>query len=335
MTLSGLILFLLAASAAAALSVPRYDAVVARDGSGTVRTVQAALDLAPSKGTEPFIIFVKKGVYNEKLFVTKSNVALVGEHPDSTVIVFAELRRDWNASMKGNDWGTAVVNIDSSVTDLTMMRMTVYNNYGAFSGVRDHQFAVWGKGTRIILQECRIVSDGGDALSLWNERNGMYYHAECRFEGWVDFVCPRGWCYITRSRFFGHNRTASLWHDGSADPDQKFVIVDSRFDGVPGFPLGRHHRDGQFIFVNAHFSSAMADSAIAYPSYSPNARPWTWGRRHYFHDCHRDGGDFAWFADNFDRYPGGLAPAAVTPQWTFGGRWDPERTLRIINERIR
>ena len=55
--------------------------------------------------------------------------------------------------------------------------------------------------TRIILDNCKIISDGGDALSLWNTPDGMYYHNNCYFEGWVDYVCPRGYCFIENSQF--------------------------------------------------------------------------------------------------------------------------------------
>lgn len=313
----------------------KYDLIVAKDGSGDIRTVQEAVMMAPQKPANVFIIFVKKGIYNEKLFITKRNLAIVGEDAESTMIVFAELRKLWNASMFGNDWGTAVVNIDSTSADITFMNLTMYNNYGSLSGDHDHQFAIWGKGTRIILYNCRVISDGGDAVSLWNAERGMYYHSQCHFEGWVDYVCPRGWCYITDSKFFGHNLTASLWHDGSSNPDQKFVIVNSRFDGVKGFPLGRHHRDGQFIFMNNTFSSNMADSSIHYPSYSPNARPWKWGRRHFYYNNHRDGGNFPWFQDNFDLYPQEeLTQEKVTARWTFGGAWDPESVIAELKKRI-
>lgn len=313
----------------------RYDLVVAKDGSGDVKKIQEALERVPVNRSELFIIFVKNGIYNEKLFITKSNIAIIGEHADSTKIVFAELRKHWNATMFGNDWGSAVINIDSNSADITFMNLTAYNNYGSLSGNHDHQFTIWGKGTKIILYNCNVISDGGDALSLWNAEKGMYYHAKCSFEGWVDYVCPRGWCFITDSRFYGHNRTASLWHDGSSNQDQKFVIVNSYFDGVEQFPLGRHHRDGQFFFINNTFSVNLADSAIHYPSYSPNAQPWKWGRRHYYANNRREGGNYPWFSDNLHTYPGGrLNASMITAAWTFGGAWDPEKTITDLLKRI-
>ncbi len=305
----------------------KADIVVAKDGSGNFRTIQAALDSVPANNTRNIIILIKKGTYNEKLFVTKSNVALVGEDRDSTRIVFAELRENWRKAHNGSDWGSAVVNIDSTATNLTVANLTVYNNYGSLHGSVEHQYAIWGTGTRIIIINSNIIGDGGDTLSLWNRPNGMYYHANCYFEGWVDFVCPRGWCYITDSKFYGHNLSASIWHDGSSNKDQKFVIRYSTFDGVPGFPLGRHHRDAQFYLLNCIFSRNMADRAIYAPLSSPNLVPWVWGERHYYYNCHHEGGDFDWSKDNLSAAEGSPKAEQVTAAWTFGGRWNPEQDM--------
>jgi len=52
--------------------------------------------------------------------------------------------------------------------------------------------AVWGLGTRITIIRCTIISDGGDALSLWNKPRWNVLSRGLLVEGWVDFVCPRG-----------------------------------------------------------------------------------------------------------------------------------------------
>jgi hypothetical protein len=157
----------------------------------------------------------------------------------------------------------------------------------------------------------------------------MYYHSNCYFEGWVDFVCPRGWCYITDSQFYGHNKSASIWHDGSSDKSQKFVIRNSTFDGRPDFPLGRHHRDAQFFLLDCRFSKNMADKPI-YAPVSPNLVPWQWGDRQYYYQCERDGGNYGWFADNLDEAEGQPNPDSITAAWTFQGAWDPESTLPSV-----
>ena len=305
------------------------DIIVAKDGSEKFTSIQSAINSIPKNNTKNVIILIKKGTYNEKIFITNSFISLVGEDRDSTCIVYGELRKNW-VKDHSSDWGSATLNIDSSVTDVIIANLTVRNNYGSLYGDHDHQFAIWGKGTRISILYCNIIGDGGDTVSLWNSNDGMYYHSNCYFEGWVDYVCPRGWCYITDSRFYGHNLTASLWHNGSLNDDQKFVIRYSYLDGVPKFPLGRHHADGQFYFLDCIFSKNLADEQIHYPNYSPNAKPWKWGARHYYFNCHREGGDYDWFQSNLSTAKGAPSEDQITAKWTFAGKWDPGETTPSV-----
>ena len=98
-------------------------------------------------------------------------------------IIYAQLRTQINKTPLDMrwDWGTAVINIDSFVTDITLANLTVHNNYGSLYNDEGHQFAIRGGGTRILILNCNVIADGGDTLSLWNKKNGMYYHANCLF----------------------------------------------------------------------------------------------------------------------------------------------------------
>ena len=326
----GLLFLLLVGPAIAGRAGENADVIVSSRGDGHTISIQRALDSLAALPSRPAVILIRNGLYPEQVFIRRSNITLVGEDRDSTRIVFPVLREEWNRTHGGSDWGAGVVNIDTGITDITLANLTVYNNHGSLYGThRKHQFAVRGAGTRVMILHCAILSDGGDALSLWNRESGMYYHADCSFSGGVDYVCPRGWCYVTDSRFFGYNTpSASIWHDGSSDPKQKFVISHSYFDGVAGFPLGRNHLDGQFFLISCRFSANMADR----PFYRPPSSPaeWKWGDRHYFFDCHREGGDYAWFRDNVRDAQGNPDPSTIDARWTFDGRWDPERTMRPV-----
>ena len=60
---------------------------VAADGSADFKTVQAAVDAAPSSGA---VIRIRPGTYREKLVITKAHIQLRGTDASKTV---AELRR--------------------------------------------------------------------------------------------------------------------------------------------------------------------------------------------------------------------------------------------------
>jgi len=310
---------------------PRENAslIVAQDGSGDFRTIQEAVDAIPADNKDDRTILIRNGVYREKVSIEQSHVSLVGEDREKTRIEFAELRKNWRASHP-DDWGAAVLNIGPQATDITIANLTVRNDYGKTNGEHDHQFAIRSMvdANRIAVLNANVIADGGDTFSLWNHDTGLSYAADSYFEGWVDFVCPRGWAYITNSRFFGHNDAASIWHDGSRDRDQKLVIRNSHFDGVPGAPLGRNHRDAQFYLLDATLSPNVADRPI-YPSPAPDPRQW--GERYYYANAHREGGaDFAWLADNLATAEGAPRADEVTATWTFAGKWDPATIPAVL-----
>jgi len=66
----------------------KANVVVAKDGSGKFKTVAEAVATAPNKGTARYVIYVKKGIYKEKVEISssKTNVMLVGDGMDATII---------------------------------------------------------------------------------------------------------------------------------------------------------------------------------------------------------------------------------------------------------
>ena len=305
--------------------------IVAKDGSGDFKTIQEAINSVQSTNRERTIIFIKNGVYSEKIFIEKSNLAIIGESADSTMIIYAELRKNWRQN-NPNDYGSAVINIKNGITDILFCSLTIHNNYGDLYGDNDHAFAIrGGEGvTRIIIDSCKVISGGGDTVSLWNKDDGMYYHSNSYFEGWVDYVCPRGYCYIENSIFYGHNLTAALWHDGSMNENHKFVLRNCRFDGEKGFPLGRFHWDAQFYFIGCTFSENMADKKIFFAPSTP-PRTLNWGEsRQYFFNCHGESVDYDWHLDNMEEAPGKPDPNTISAVWTFNYKWDPTKELEIF-----
>jgi pectinesterase len=47
------------------------------------------------------------------------------------------------------------------------------------------------------------------------------------------------------------------------------------------------------------------------------------GKRIYFFNCHKDGGDYAWFMDNLNTSAEKINPLKINSQWVFGNHWDP------------
>ena len=295
---------------------------VAQDGSGDFKTITEAVISLPAFNYQRVVISVKNGTYNEKIRIEKDYITLKGESREKTIIRYSQLRSDWDA--KKDSIGPAVINIYGD--DFILEDLTVEN---AQPEIGPHAFAVYGFGTRTIIQNCNLISKGADTVSLWNNKNGMYYHSNCYFEGAVDFVCPRGWCFIKDSKFYEVKKTAAIWHAGGDDINQKFVIKNSSFNGVDGWELGRHHYEAQFFLIDCKFSGSMSSKPIyrvTYPKEPQRDRPFNWGPRYYFSNSSKEGEKFDWLKDNLSTAAGRMNKDKITPVWTFGEKWDPEKT---------
>jgi pectinesterase len=316
---------------------------VSADGKGDFTSIQAALNSLPDSSAKTAVIYIKKGVYKEKLYIEKHNIALVGEDRDKTIITQSIARDEWRC-MHNDDWGVATVNIDGN--DISFQNLTVVNNYGfewtadkvidcptdsvqrkKTIGKSGHQMALRTmNATRFRAINCHFKAFAGDTVSPWNVDNGMFYFKDCIMEGGVDFYCPRGWAYAENCSFITNSGTAAIWHDGSRHEDSKTVLKNCSFKGYDGFRLGRYHRDAQFYLLDCTFAGNMADQAIYRV---PTSNVIKWDHRVYYYNCHKQGGDYAWHADNLATAPGSPAASSINAGWVFKGRWNPEQDIKI------
>lgn len=323
------------------LSIPARMAaqqriVVDGAGLGDFKTIQDAINSLPDSSASSRTIYIKKGTYQEKLFIKKHNLILEGEGRDQTIISYSIARDEWRCDHP-DDWGVATMNVQAN--DISLKNLSVINQFGfTFSvdytvpckadstgkktiTIRSHQMALRTMNcTRLKAVNCHFKAFGGDTVSPWETGNGMWYFKDCIMEGGVDFYCPRGWAWAENCEFITHTGTAAIWHDGSANADSKTVLLNCRFKGFDGFSLGRYHRDAQFYLVNCVFARNMKDQPIYRVATGNNIQ---WGERIYYYNCRREGGqDFAWHSNHL---PAGLDVADISIKWVFGQRWDPEK----------
>jgi pectinesterase len=311
--------------------------VVDINGKGNYKSIQAALNSLTDTAINSRIIYIRNGVYNEKVYIEKHNVALIGEDREKTVVTQSIARDEWRCLHK-DDWGVATINVDAN--DITFKNLTVINSFGfdfkspvtidcpadTVAGKKtiaknSHQMALRTmKATRLSAINCRFSAFGGDTVSPWNVEQGMFYFKDCVMEGGVDFYCPRGWAWAENCKFITHSGDAAIWHDGSKFEESKTVLKNCSFEGYDGFKLGRYHKDAQFYLLNCTFANNMADKDIYLV---PTTNKINWGRRIYYFNCRRKGGDYDWHKDNLSSAPGDLNEKNITPDWVFKGKWQP------------
>jgi pectinesterase len=311
--------------------------IVAKDGTGNFKSIQEAVNSLTNNDSVQRIIFIRNGVYNERVFIDKSHISLIGESREKVILDTSQARDIWRCNHP-DDWGVATLNLRGS--DITLENMTISNSYGfndkgeqqiqcasdsnKIKTVRKdgHQMALRSfSTTRLIVKNCLLKAFGGDTVSPWNVEEGLFFFKDCTMEGGVDFYCPRGWAWAENCKFIAHSGPASIWHDGSKIRDSKTVLVNCSFEGFDGFMLGRYHRDAQFYLLNCSFAANMADKPIYLV---PTNNTIQWGERIYFYNCHRVGGkDFNWYTDNLQTAEGKPTAAEITSNWVFGDKWKP------------
>ncbi|MDP0502001.1 MAG: pectinesterase family protein [Verrucomicrobiota bacterium JB022] len=171
----------------------RYHALVAADGSGTHRTVQAAIDAMPPRSSwqQPWIVLVQPGTYRERLQIgpEKHFLVLRGIDAAQTVITY-----DLSAGHKGPDGNpigtgaTATVRVDAS--DVLIEDLTLENSFG----VGSQALALRLEGDRAILRRCRLLGHQDTLLS----NTGRHYFEDCYIAGTVDYIFGGATAYFER-----------------------------------------------------------------------------------------------------------------------------------------
>jgi pectinesterase len=64
--------------------------IVAKDGSGDYDSIQKAIELAKTFDGDSVCIYIKDGVYQEKLYIDQDHINLLGESKEKTIITYGD-----------------------------------------------------------------------------------------------------------------------------------------------------------------------------------------------------------------------------------------------------
>ena len=173
----GLLLLLSVVSAAWARE--RQDTiVVSRDGTGNFRTLQEAIESARAFMDYTVTIYVKNGVYKEKVIVPSwvENIDIIGEDRDKTIITY-----DDHANInKMGTFRTYTVKVEGS--DITFKNLTIENNAAQLG----QAVALHTEGDRLKFINCRIL--GNQDTIYTGAKFTRLYFKDCYIDGTTDFI---------------------------------------------------------------------------------------------------------------------------------------------------
>jgi pectinesterase len=163
-----------------------YDFTVAKEGSGDFITVQEAINAVPDYRKNRTTIFIKTGIYKEKLILpaSKTNVTFIGENVEKTILTFDDF------ASKKNRFGEEVGTTGSTSFFIFADGFTAENiTFENSSGSVGQAVAVRIDGDLVAFKNCRFLGFQ-DTLYPHGETSRQYYK-NCYIEGTVDFIF--GW----------------------------------------------------------------------------------------------------------------------------------------------
>jgi pectinesterase len=183
------LLFFLFITQIARAEDPKYI-VVAKDNSGDFHTIQEAVNAVRDFSYFPCKIFIKKGIYQEKLVIPswKTGITLEGESRDSTIITNADFSGGFITGGKRDMFGKDKFSTFNSYTvliagdDITAINLTFENTAGNVG----QAVALHVEGDRCVIRNCRLL---GNQDTLYTGRAGSrQYYQNCYIEGTTDFI---------------------------------------------------------------------------------------------------------------------------------------------------
>ena len=158
--------------------------VVAQDGSGNYKTVQAAFDAVQAGNKQPVEIFIKKGVYHEALNLAKGKdfVTLVGEDRAQTILTYNN--HTGIITPKGDTINTYTsASFFIYADNFKAVNISFRNDAGFTAG---QAVAVFAYGDKLVFDRCNFT--GFQDVLFCSRAGSRQYYRDCYIEGTTDFI---------------------------------------------------------------------------------------------------------------------------------------------------
>lgn len=156
----------------------KYVFTVAKDGSGDFKYIQDAIDAMRVYPLARITLYIKNGVYNEKINLPETNVdvTFIGENVDSTIIIF----NDYSGRGKLTTFTSYTAKISGN--RFVAENITFVNNAGSVG----QAVALYVDADKAVFKNCKFLGDQ-DTIFASGETSRQYFK-DCYIEGTTDFI---------------------------------------------------------------------------------------------------------------------------------------------------
>lgn len=235
---------------------------VAKDGSGNFTTITEAIE---SINELPETIFVKKGIYKERVEINQPFLTIEGEDPNETIITegyYANMLMEDGSKRGTFRTYTMLVTADY----FTLKNITIENSSG-FGTEVGQALALYLESDRALISDCRLLGHqdtlftgplpeeaakpGGfvGPTEFAERKINRQEYRNCYIEGEVDFIFGSACAYFENCEIHSLNRNMEV---------NGYVTAPSTYKGM----------EYGYVFNNCHFTSDCPDNTVYL------GRPW-------------------------------------------------------------
>ncbi len=228
-----------------------YDFIVDPKGKGDFKTVQEAINAVPDFRKNHTTIFIKNGIYKEKIVLpgSKKSVKFIGESVEETILTYDDY------AQKKNRFGENIGTSGSSSfyvygDDFTAENITFENS----SGPVGQAVAVQVIGDKAHFKNCRFLGFQ-DTLYTYGYGSRQLYQ-NCYIEGTTDFIFGAATAYFEECEIFCKKGGSFITAASTPDTTKYgYVFKDCKITGEQGasYYLGRPWRPyAKTVFINCN-----------------------------------------------------------------------------------
>lgn len=250
--------------------------IVSHDPNADYQSIQAAIDSIPEENKSPVTIFIKPGVYNEKLHITKPFVTLVGENAKNTIISYGDYAKKLFST--GQTYGTFnSYTAFIGANDFTARNITFENTSGIGEKV-GQAVAAYVDGDRAAFINCHFLGYQDTLFtgplppapltpgSFRGPRenapriNGRQYYENCFIKGDIDFIFGSATAFFYKCEIFSND-------------------LGKKVNGYITAPSTAEGQEYGYVFDSCRLTSDAADETIYL------GRPWRHFAKSVFLNC--------------------------------------------------
>lgn len=254
--------------------------IVSKDSSGDFKTIKEAIDSISQDNRTEVKIFIKNGIYKEKLNIEANYITLIGEDPIKTIITFNDYaKKKFSNGELYRTFNSYTVFVQGN--NFTASNLTIENSSGPGEEV-GQAVALYVEGGNAKFKNCRLIgyqdtlftgplpespiegNDFGGPMQGKPRIVGKQYYEECYIEGDVDFIFGSAIAVFNKCEIFSKDRNKEIngYITAASTPQNNefgYIFIDCRLIGnaaKDSVYLGRPWRDyAKTVFINCYLGS--------------------------------------------------------------------------------